>query len=53
MQATDESAYLREVCRIVVEDCDHAMVWIGYAEEDEGKTGPWPMPVSRKATSKR
>ena len=38
MHATDESEYLQEVCRVVVEDCGHAMVWIGYAEEDEGKT---------------
>ena len=36
--ATDESSYLQEVCRIIVEDCGHAMVWIGYAEQDEGKS---------------
>ncbi len=33
-----ESEYLNEVCRIIVEDCGHAMVWIGYAEYDEAKT---------------
>ncbi len=33
-QATDETKYLREFCRIVVEDCGHAMVWVGYAEND-------------------
>lgn len=38
MRAEDESRYLDEVCRIVVEDCGHAMVWIGYAEDDKGKT---------------
>ncbi len=38
MRATDEPSYLEEVCRIIVQDCGHAMVWIGYAEEDEGKT---------------
>jgi PAS domain S-box-containing protein len=38
MRATDEIFYLEEVCRIIVEDCGHAMVWIGYAEEDEAKT---------------
>ncbi len=38
MRATDEATYLREVCQIVVEDCGHAMVWVGYAEYDEGKT---------------
>ena len=37
-RAKDEDWYLNEVCRIVVEDCGHALVWIGYAEEDEGKT---------------
>ncbi|MCL5281614.1 MAG: PocR ligand-binding domain-containing protein, partial [Planctomycetes bacterium] len=35
VRATDEAAYLRQVCRIIVEDCGHAMVWIGYAEQDE------------------
>lgn len=38
MHAEDELAYLDEVCRIIIEDCGHAMVWIGYAEEDENKT---------------
>ena len=38
MRAEEEPAYLEEVCRLVVEDCGHAMVWIGYAEEDEAKT---------------
>ena len=36
--AADEDAYLQEVCRIIVEDCGHAMVWVGYAEEDEAKS---------------
>jgi PAS domain S-box-containing protein len=38
MRATNEAGYLQEVCKIVVEDCGHQMVWIGFAEEDEGKT---------------
>jgi PAS domain S-box-containing protein len=38
MRATAEPAYLAEVCRIVVEDCGHAMVWVGYAENDDAKT---------------
>ncbi len=37
-RANSESDLLEHVCQIVVEDCGHAMVWIGYAEEDEGKT---------------
>jgi PAS domain S-box-containing protein len=38
MRATEEVSYLQEVCRIIIEDCGHAMVWIGYAENDETKT---------------
>jgi PAS domain S-box-containing protein len=38
MRATKESDYLRAVCRVIVEDCGHAMVWIGYAEDDEQKS---------------
>ncbi len=37
-RADDESGFLAEVCRIIVEDCGHAMVWVGYAEEDEVKS---------------
>ncbi len=37
MRAENEVEYLKQVCRIVVEDCGHAMVWIGYADQDEGK----------------
>lgn len=38
MRARSESEYLEEVCHIVVEDCGHAMVWVGFAEQDEHKT---------------
>ena len=38
VRAEDESSYLQEVCRIIVEDCGHAMVWIGFAENDEDKS---------------
>ncbi len=34
LRARDEEDYLNEACRIIVEDCGHAMVWIGYAEND-------------------
>jgi PAS domain S-box-containing protein len=37
LHATDEMSLLQAVCKIVVEDCGHAMVWIGYAEEDGEK----------------
>jgi len=38
LRAKNEAEYLEEVCKIVAEDCGYAMVWIGFAEEDEGKT---------------
>ena len=38
MKAEDEAEYLKEVCKIVVNDCGYPMVWIGFAEQDEGKT---------------
>ena len=38
VRTTDESAYLDEACRIIVEDCGYAMVWIGYAEDDEARS---------------
>lgn len=37
-RATDEMQYLNEVCRIITEDCGHAMVWIGFKEADEAKS---------------
>jgi PAS domain S-box-containing protein len=38
MRAMDEKQYLKEVCKIITEDCGHMMVWIGYAENDDSKT---------------
>jgi PAS domain S-box-containing protein len=40
MHATNESCYLDEVCRIIVEDCGHSMVWIGFTEEEGKKVLP-------------
>jgi PAS domain S-box-containing protein len=37
-RAGDEASYLADICRIIVEDCGHTMVWVGYAEADEGKS---------------
>jgi signal transduction histidine kinase/CheY-like chemotaxis protein len=34
----DEAAYLNEVCRVIVEDCGHAMTWVGFAERDKAKS---------------
>jgi PAS domain S-box-containing protein len=38
LRATDEQPFLQEVCHIITRDCNHAMVWIGIAEKNEGKT---------------
>ncbi len=38
LHAKNETEYLKEVCRIVVEECGHAMVWVGFAEFGEGKS---------------
>ena len=34
----DELEYLKEICRIIIEDCGYSMVWIGYAEDDAAKS---------------
>jgi PAS domain S-box-containing protein len=36
--ADSEAEYLNAVCRLVVENCGHAMVWVGYAEEGADKS---------------
>ncbi len=38
VHAQTEAELLEEVCRIIVHDCDYAMVWIGYAENDEARS---------------
>jgi PAS domain S-box-containing protein len=38
MRACNETDYLNEVCRIVEQDCGHALVWVGYAENDEARS---------------
>lgn len=38
IRAEDESLYLQEVCKVIDKDCGYAMVWIGYAEDDQAKT---------------
>ncbi len=38
LHSSGEAEFLREVCRIISEDCGYAMVWIGFAENDEDKT---------------
>ncbi len=38
MKSANEKEYLNEVCRIIVENCGHAMVWIGFREMNEEKS---------------
>ena len=40
MHASDEDFYLDEVCRIIIEDCGHSMVWIGFTDEESKKVFP-------------
>ena len=37
-QAVDEAEYLKQVCKIIVEDTKFEMVWIGFAQDDQAKT---------------
>jgi PAS domain S-box-containing protein len=38
MHSKDEFSFLNEVCKIIIEDCGHSMVWVGYAQNDEKKS---------------
>jgi PAS domain S-box-containing protein len=38
IHATDETAFLREGCRLIQENCGYQTVWIGLAQDDEAKT---------------
>jgi PAS domain S-box-containing protein len=37
MHTKEESLYLEEICKIVVEECGYSMVWIGFTEENGNK----------------
>lgn len=38
MRADDENKLIAEVCRIITEEGGYRMVWVGYPQNDEGKT---------------
>jgi PAS domain S-box-containing protein len=38
VRATDESALLRQVCQIIVEEAGYRLCWVGYAEQDAART---------------
>jgi PAS domain S-box-containing protein len=38
MHSTNEFNYLNAVCKIIIEDCGHSMVWVGYAETDKHRS---------------
>ncbi len=37
MHSKNEFTYLQEVCKIIIEDCGHSMVWVGYKQNDNRK----------------
>ena len=38
MNSSDEFSYLNNVCKIIIDDCGHSMVWVGYAQNDRRKS---------------
>jgi PAS domain S-box-containing protein len=38
IRATDESAWLDRICRIIVEEAGYALCWVGRAEHDDART---------------
>lgn len=38
IHASDEQQFLNKACKIIVDDCGHPLVWIGFAENNEEKT---------------
>jgi signal transduction histidine kinase len=38
IHAIDEQKFLQDVCKIIIEDCGHSLVWIGYKQNDLEKT---------------
>lgn len=38
IRVTDESAWLEQVCRLIVEEAGYRFCWVGYAEQDEART---------------
>ena len=38
IRATDESALLQQICRIVVEEAGYRLCWVGHAENDDAKS---------------
>ena len=38
MHADDEAKFTQQVCKIIINDCGYALVWVGFAEHDKEKT---------------
>jgi PAS domain S-box-containing protein len=38
MHSYNELNYINDVCKVIIEDCGHAMVWVGYASNDKEKS---------------
>ena len=35
--AADEKSYLKDICKIIIEDCGYALTWIGFRKNDDKK----------------
>ena len=38
MPVANEAAFVHDVCKVIVEDCGYAMVWVGLAQHDEARS---------------
>ena len=38
MHSHNEMQYLNEVCRLIIEDCGHSLVWIGFVQHNKAKS---------------
>ena len=38
VRATDESALVRQICQIIVDEAGYRLCWVGYAEQDAART---------------
>jgi PAS domain S-box-containing protein/putative nucleotidyltransferase with HDIG domain len=38
LRAEDEQTLLRDICAIICDDAGYRMAWVGYAQDDEGKS---------------
>ena len=50
LRSDDEISLLEQICKIICEDADYCMAWVGYANKDEEKTiTPYTWPGADKS----